>query len=440
MILSLILTRTFFILNCLNNMKISKSKYFYLYILAIIALPMIVLNLYINVWQAIIEISGGRIQELVNDFGVYTRTIQFFLQDSNKIYYVAPGMPPNWFIYPPLSVLIFLPFGIIPEPWNLILWRLLNIALYYFSIKILINIFTSKYNILLNKKERISIYIIFFGLASFFLNINHGQVNIILLFFAVMALNYLLKNKTIISGLFFSLGFWLKLYSAMIFPIYFKNKQTVTKAIIAMILFIVILPLVLSPIIPLNEYSYYFFNLTPYIINTPLDMSLCNQSIMSFLMHLHLPANTFGQYPLFYVLPWIKTVNLIGLIISVATISLIYLKNKEQFLIWTFSSLLILAPVFSITGWESVYILAVPIIMHTLLLIREEKPGIKYLFILPIVMMYIPKPPSHLIAQYTSIIPLTIQILFFFRFMLLSIFLIIYNYFKIKKAGISDGI
>lgn len=410
-----------------------RIKYNYLQILALIGLPMIFLNLYVNGGLAVLQILNGDTEKLLKDFGVYTRTVQFFLNDPAKLYWVPVWLGSNWFIYPPLSILVFLPFGLIPEPWNLIVWRLFNVSIYWLSIRLMINIFAEKYKILFDKSTKIYFYLILFALGSFYLNINHGQVNIVVLFFAVLSLFFLLKNKTLTSGFFYSMGFWLKLYPAVIFPIYFKSKKTLIIAVISLILFIIILPLILSPFIHLNEYKYFFFDLTPYLVNTPLDMSPCNQSLMCFLMHFHLPVETFGQYPLFDVLPWIKTVNTIALASSLLIVFILYLRNRNRFLLWAFTSLLVLSPVFSITGWESVYILAMPLILHTLVLIRNEKKNIKILMIFLIATMYLPKPPSDFIAQYTSTVPLILQMLFFFRYMLISISLIIFNYWKINK-------
>jgi len=410
-----------------------QTKFRYFKILAAIGIPMILLNLYVNGWQAINIIIAGGIHELLKDFGVYTRTVRFFIEDPAKLYWVPHWLGPNWFIYPPPSILVFWIFGIIPEPWNLILWRFFNIVVYWTSIHLMMNIIIKKYNIILKRIDKIYLYIILFALGSFYLNINHGQVNIVVLFFAVLSLYYLLNDKILISGFFYSMGFWLKLYPAVIFPIYFRNKKTVITAVISLVLFIVLLPLVLNPLIPLVEYKYFFLELTPYLVNTPLDMSPCNQSLMCFLMHFRLPVETFGQYPLFNVLPWIKTVNSVVLAISLISVVLLFLKDRQRYLLWVFASLLVLSPVFSITGWESVYILAMPLILHTVLLIRNDKRSVKVLFGLLIIFIYLPKPSSSLIAQYTTSIPFALQMLFFFRYMFIGVFLVIYNYLKIRK-------
>lgn len=388
---------------------------------------MIFVNLYVNGYQAIIEIINGNTAALYRDFEVYVRTVQFFLDEPSKLYWIPEWMGENWFIYPPLSIFLFLPFGIIPEPWNLIFWRAFNLIIYYYSIKILLNVLGQREQLDFGK-NRIYVYLIAFSLGSFFLNINHGQVNIVTLYFAVLSFYFLLKNNIILSNGFFSAGFWLKLYPVTLFPIYLKNKKTIKTTFLSLLGFIIILPLLLSPIIPLEQYRYFFFDFLPYFVNLPHDMSPCNQSVMCFLMHFYLPVETFGDYLRFEILPWIRITNSLLFISTIVIIFILFLRNKKQNLHWAFVSLLAISPVFSVTGWEAVYILSLPLILCVLYQIRNRTLFAKMIVSLCIILMYLPKPPSGSIAQYTNTVPFLFQMLFFFRYMLITLFLIILSY------------
>lgn len=419
--------------------NIISSQDFYIKLLALIGLPMIFVNLYVNGYQAIIEILNGNTSILYRDFEVYVRTVQFFLDDPSKLYWIPEWMGENWFIYPPLSILIFLPFGVIPEPWNLILWRAFNLIIYYYSIRMLLTTLGQRYKVDLDR-NRIYVYLIAFSLGSFFLNINHGQVNIITLYFAVLSFCFLQKNRIITSSGFFAAGFWLKLYPITLFPLFLKDNKTLKTAILSITGFVIILPLLLSPIIPIEQYRYFFFDFLPYFVNLPHDMSPCNQSVMCFLMHFYLPVDTFGDYLRFEILSWIRISNSLLFISSVILIFILFIRDKKRHLHWAFSSLLAISPVFSVTGWEAVYILSLPLIISILYQIRDKSLIIKMIVILCIILLYLPKPPSGLIAQYTNTVPFLFQMLFFFRYMFITIFMIILSYRYINKNEINQKV
>ncbi len=416
----------------LQKLSNSLSIPFYIKLLAIIGLPMLFVNLYVNGYLAIIEILNGNTALLYRDFEVYIRTVKFFFDDPTNLYWIPDWMGDNWFIYPPLSIFLFIPFGILPEPWNLITWRIINIAIYFISIKLILSIFKDKFKFDFSNLN-FYIYLIAFSLGSFYLNINHGQINIVLLFLGVLTLYYLVKNKVIKSNIFFSLGIWMKLYPATLFPVFLKDKRTIKITLISLFVYFFILPLILSPIIPLEIYRYFFFEFVPYFINLPHDMSPCNQSLMCFLMHFYIPVETFGEYPRFEIFDWIRITNSILFIISLITIFILYFREKESNMLWAFCSLMALSPVFSITGWEAVYILALPLIILVLYQVRNKKKIAQIIIILSVILMYLPKPPSGLIAEYTNTIPFIFQMLFFFRYMYITLFMIIISYYWNKR-------
>jgi hypothetical protein len=249
------------------------------------------------------------------------------------------------------------------------------------------------------------IYMIAFGQGAFYSNISLGQVNMITLFFEVMALYFLVKDKIIKSTAFSSFGVWLKLYPALLFPLFIGNKKNIKIFAISLITFFIGLPIILSPIIPLNLYFQYFFKYMPVFTNLKHDMSPCNQSLMAFLMHFSIPAESFKNYWLYDISGWIKLTNIIAMILFIVLIFVLFLRDRKHLLLWAFSSLLAISPVFSVTGWEAVYILSLPLIIQTLYYSIKSENYLKIISVVLISAFFILKPPQRYLIAYLDYFP-----------------------------------
>jgi hypothetical protein len=126
-------------------MKIfKKDEFWHIKLLSVLSIPMLLINIYENLYKTIHVIINGRVAEIFIDFSVYLRTAAMFINNPASIYNIKifPGVDGFW--YPPISIFIFLPFHFLPAPYNLIIWRIFNILLFFLSIRFLLKIFEEK--------------------------------------------------------------------------------------------------------------------------------------------------------------------------------------------------------------------------------------------------------------------------------------------------------
>ena len=175
----------------------------------------------------------------LHDFEVYYSAANSFLQ-GNQVYGIAYGLPSGFYKYSPFALLIFVPFSLLPfftaKVLHYIILSALIITTIIISDKIIKSNFFSQ---TLVKKQNLKLFLIFLPLIpNVYTELHLGNINIILLFVFLLALQKLLSDKYWQAALLISIGILVKPHFLIFLPLLLVRKKF--KCVYTIILFLVL--------------------------------------------------------------------------------------------------------------------------------------------------------------------------------------------------------
>lgn len=416
----------------MKNIKIQ------IYVILSLAVIFIAINSFFLVQDLIYPafIEG---KQVYTDYTPYIMGTENFLEDPMKLYYRPPEIPEGCnYLYPPPSVLLFIPYNIFSFNFGQFLFFITGIISFLISFWLIVDILKMKYNVRFNKKTLWILLIYVLAIAPFFQNLRVVQINTIVLMLCVLSYYLFEKDRFFFSGIILSMAIWLKLYPFLLFILFFRSKQSFINGFAGLFIGIIIIPLLLSPVIPIDLYVYYFTEYMPGISNMPHTVAPMNQSLMSFIMMFQIQPETYVEWNPQHFSELLRIINY-GFLFLFSVFSMVLYLKKNLPAILTFSILLILPVMTSATGWEHTYSLILPFLIVFYFLQTNDKPFVSYFISLCLLLFLIPKPPDSLILKFSDEIPQFIQVLFYSRFLIVSFILILMSFFsqiKIKNSSV----
>ena len=162
-----------------------------------------------------------------------------------------PGLPSYPFVHPPATLIILSPFGITN-------WQIAKHIYFLFSLIITICslILIAKMGYILDSRKELWLLILsFFSFKACILGLLFGQFFYYSFFFCIMAVNFEIKQKSFLSGIFMALGL-LKPTIGFPFILYLLVKKRYDIFIYSILIFIV-LNLAVIVILPPSIYDSY---------------------------------------------------------------------------------------------------------------------------------------------------------------------------------------
>ncbi len=192
-------------------------------------------------------------RDIGNDLTCYLIASKIFFSGNNP-YQIDSIFP---YIYPQFFNIIIYPFTIIPYWIAVLIWFTLGVFALFFSVRFFLKNLDKK----ISNKNIISYFsiitiLLFAILQDNFLN---GQVNILVLFFLILFLNFSSQNKVFLSSLFLAFAISIKI-TPVIFLAYLliqKKYKIFVLTILLSITFIIILPYFFTGNNSLKYYEYY---------------------------------------------------------------------------------------------------------------------------------------------------------------------------------------
>ena len=175
----------------------------------------------------------------MHDFEVYYSAANSYIH-GEKVYGVSYGLSSGFYKYSPFALLIFTPFSLLPFYFAKVIYFIILSAVIIITIikseKIINRFFL---DISLIKKQNLKLFLIFLIiLPNIYTEMHLGNINIILLFVFIIALQMLLREKYLLSGLLFALGIMFKPHFLILLPFLLLRKKI--KCAFIIIIFIAI--------------------------------------------------------------------------------------------------------------------------------------------------------------------------------------------------------
>jgi len=159
----------------------------------------------------------GRIQQLGGDFYIYYNAAKIFLSGGDI--YNNTG-----FVYPPLAIVLYLPFANLNFNQAFVLMSLLNLFIFAVTILFIIKIL-HHYNVILSIPKKILLFFVIFLFYPVCSSFCRGQINILILFLITIFYYQILMNKNLSAGISLTIATILKIFPAsLVFLGFFLRK------------------------------------------------------------------------------------------------------------------------------------------------------------------------------------------------------------------------
>jgi glycosyl transferase family 87 len=362
------------------------------------------------------------------DYLIYFKATLLFRDNSLQLY-TQPG-----YIYPPPSVLLFLPLSFLEFQWAYTVHALIMSALMVFAIYLVLDTYGKDKNIRLETLIAGMVFLIGLAMGPVYQNLK-GQINAIVLISCLGYLVLLRRHHPMAAAIVLSVGIWIKLYPVLLIFLGFRKKSF--RYFIAGLVLGALFPLALLPYIPFPLYTQYFLERMAQVASST-NLSAVNQSISGFLTHLTHPPAKLATYQFTETAAWIRVVNLACGLPLVISAYLPFIINRKTGLVPSAFCLMAVAPVISPLGWEHAYLMAVPLCLYLLLDSLHWRAGYQLLFAAPLTLFLLPKIPDSLIASTCHTGPDFLHCLFYSRYLFIVLAFIIITVFTYCKPHNSD--
>lgn len=302
--------------------------------------------------------------EYYPDFSSYYYATYALLNGENPYIVQADAFGP--FIYPPTSLLLFLPFTLFQYIVAQKIFIILSILSFLFSITILLKLF--KITAFSNLGMLLIILSFNFFPAKFTLGM--GQINNFLLLALVFFVYYFIKKKPVLAGISLALAIMIKISPIILIAFLIIRKDW--KILFSVFMTLIFLTLITDLFIG-HQVLVYFFNTTLPDLLKAAPADYYNQSITGFLARSILD-------------PYFR--NIIRLIMSVflTLLSLFIIwknyKNYFQYSILCISVLITLGLIISGVSWQHHFVWLLLPIYFTYIYIKDKSLSKKYYFVL----------------------------------------------------------
>jgi len=196
---------------------------------------------------------------------------KYFLQGIN--YYAHPELLHISYSYPPIDLLLFVPFTFFPFQAAEVFWTAINIGLLVVSLFYLTKIFSVKFfsriNMLLSS-------LVFIAFPTKF-TLGMGQLNIFVLGLIVYGL-WLMKKKNLYKA-GFVFGAALSVKFSPIFLLFYFLFNFNRKVMYGFMLAVVVTIILTILFVPYQTYSYYIFKILPNFVLSSWKLEYYNQSL-----------------------------------------------------------------------------------------------------------------------------------------------------------------
>lgn len=187
----------------------------------------------INPLSGVIDTSGSSV--VGGDYRSYYFAAEHFMAGDN-IYFSEkqnikyPQEPEDRFVYPPLRAMLFIPMTFVPLMSSYVIFIVLSVVIFLLTIYFLSKELPNRRRFLLLS------FIAFLASPILVLHFERGQTDIIILFLVVASFLALLKNKSILAGVFVGIATSLKITPLIFLPYFFiKDKKAFWSSVVTIV-------------------------------------------------------------------------------------------------------------------------------------------------------------------------------------------------------------
>jgi len=371
-----------------------------------------------------------------SDYRIFYNAAIRFNSNPLDLYMQDSARTLQGFLYPPPAVLLFLPFSTLPLGWSYTLFTVLLYFSAFISIAVWANLgLLDGSGFATSRFGRANLMLLTATSGPFFAAVAAGQVDILVLLVCVVHIALIMQGRPVLGGLVLAVGFWIKIYPAALLAYAFFRPNTY-RILIGFLLGLMIVPLLSAPIVPIQLYGAYFFDLLPKLSSRTI-VNIYNQSLSAFCVRLGLPLSVSTDSFMTYTVPdSIRRSVVIGGIAVMAGIaaSTRFVKSPVMPLV---AMILAMFAIIAPLGWGHTYVYVLPLIYSTWLMGRQTRSKVISVFVVLVYLVML--VPTYKIFPLNPDVPELAYKIVYSRYLFSTIFLLIVAAFLVRincgKAG-----
>jgi len=298
------------------------------------------------------------------DFGIYYNAAIRFLNDPSQIYDVARSGSLRGYLYPPISILLFVPFTLVEIEVAHAAFLLLNGILIFVSAWLVaLTVAATKPSCTVYNRRSALFLLLIATSGPVFTNSVSNQANVVVLTFTLAAIYLGFHGRHAWASAFLATACWIKIYPALLLLTMFALPRLRKTALHGIVIGIVA-PILLLSIVPLSSYYTYFLELLP-VMSEKITANTYNQSLTAAIVRLQTPPSEWFAYIHdLKVAPWIRWLNIGVLLAFLAAIFVGWRQRTAtgQFIVALAS--LAMIPIISPLGWGHAYVFSIVLVCY----------------------------------------------------------------------------
>lgn len=306
------------------------------------------------------------------DFRIFHQAALRFSQAPLALYPAEAHLTLQGFLYPPPSILLFLPFSLFGVADGYALFVVLIYACAAGALMMWLRAVdrAGLGPVHLTGADQVAVLVL--GLASgpVLAVMVAGQVDSLVLCLCITHVVLLRSGRGAAAGAVLAVGFWIKIYPALLlaYALWTPGRNRVAVGFAAVMLAVPVLAL---PVVPAELYGTYFLDLMPALSGRTI-VNIYNQSAAAFLTRLDLPiGEALRSYDAFLIRPTDKLSILAAALAGIVLMARHARRPGGLDLVVAASLIAMIGPVAPL-GWGHTYVYVLPLLVVTLALALKQ--------------------------------------------------------------------
>ncbi|MEP6879726.1 MAG: glycosyltransferase family 87 protein [Nitrosospira sp.] len=308
-----------------------------------------------------------------SDFSVYYFAAERVLSHPATLYEFEATLNFAGYTYPPLSILLFIPFTLFDYYTAYILFQFVSVIALIVAIWciILARQHVSPELRIDHRKYTLFALLVLASGPAFSTSVS-GQVNSVVLALCLGAVVFGMRRQPLVGGTMLAFACWIKIYPVLLVVAMLGIKSQRTTALFS-IAAGVLLPVMMLFLVPLVLYDHYFLQLLP-VMGGKIVSDLSNQSITASAIRLSLPIDLWTTWVQIDAPRWARLLNAAILVAILAMFSFTRISRSFDSLLVILLALAFI-PLIAPLGWGHSYLFTVPLVAYCA--IYCERPAIR---------------------------------------------------------------
>ncbi len=342
-----------------------------------------------------------------NDFPVYHDAARRLLDEPSTLYDIGGARGLGGYTYPPLSILLFLPFAPLRQPPAIVLFDLVSVAALLLSCLLVLRARLEP-GARESRAQAACFTLLVVTSGPSFCTIVLGQVNMLVVLLCVGAVYLSQRHRPVPAGIALAFACWIKIYPALL-VVAMLGSRTHRRSGAMATAFGLLLPACFLWLVPFRLYAQYFLEVLP-ALSGSVHVNVYNQSIVATLLRSSIPFDQWMTWTPLKAALWIRIVNALVLLGAMALFFAGRVRRSQDFLLVSLLALS-LAPLVGPLSWGHSFLFAMLLVSYCAVFL-ESAAGRALAFLAWLMLL----PPAYSSPGFLGTMPQLVQKAVHFRY------------------------